>query len=140
MSDAWLVKRCGACRTLKPLGEFHRYGKGYQPWCRPCRKVYDAAYHQRVRPKRIQQKNLRQREKQEWYRELKTRPCTDCGASFHPAAMEWDHLPGSIKLEELSNMVTHAGKNKILAEMAKCELVFANCHAMRTWRRLTERR
>src|SRR2546426_1918759 len=34
-----------------------------------------------------------------WLRELKAgKTCTDCGGSFPPEAMQWDQLPGMIKL------------------------------------------
>ena len=31
----------------------------------------------------------------------KTQPCTDCGQSFQPSAMEFDHLPEFVKMFEL---------------------------------------
>lgn len=141
MSDPWLVKRCSACATFKPVSDFHRDGLGYQPWCKPCRKAYDAAYHQRVRPRRTQQKLAAHERLASWHRDLKARPCTDCGGSFHPAAMQWDHLPGKQKTTEIAEMLRRNLSRKIiLEEIAKCELVCANCHAMRTWRRVRERR
>jgi len=69
-------------------------------------------------------------------RELKSsRPCTDCGGWFHPAAMTFDHLPGTTKRGDVSNLL-YAGYRKVLLdEIAKCELVCANCHAVRTFMR-----
>ena len=60
--------------------------------------------------------------------------CADCGTVFPPAAMEWDHLPGVDKLSDVSSLVVsrHCCKRVILAEIAKCELVCANCHAVRS--------
>ncbi len=48
--------------------------------------------------------------------------------------MEWDHLPGNEKTLVLSDArnATHS-KERILAELAKCELVCANCHRERTF-------
>ena len=50
--------------------------------------------------------------------------------------MQWDHLPGTQKLMNLADIV-HIGatRERILAEIAKCELVCANCHAIRTYTR-----
>ena len=138
MSETWLVKRCSACRTYKPLYEFHRDGDAYQPWCKPCRKTYDSAYHLRVRPKRIAQKKAAHGELVAWHWALKDKPCTDCGVTFHPVAMQWDHLPGQKKLTEVGEMLrANFSRKTVLTEIAKCELVCANCHAVRTHRRKT---
>ena len=69
-------------------------------------------------------------------RELKTdKPCADCGRVFPPEAMEWDHRPGTVKLFEVSMMAGRTPK-LILEEIAKCDLVCANDHAIRTRARL----
>jgi hypothetical protein len=74
-----------------------------------------------------------------WYRSLKVgKPCADCGESFHPAAMQWDHMPGMPKRREVSNMVRRGFRREtILDEISNCELVCANCHAVRTFDRMT---
>jgi len=50
--------------------------------------------------------------------------------------MQWDHLPEFEKLGEISGKLRNHGRAKILAEIGKCELVCANCHAIRTYKRL----
>jgi hypothetical protein len=71
-----------------------------------------------------------------WVRDLKLQsPCRDCGGCFHPAAMVWDHLPGTEKVGDISYLARRHGRKRILAEIAKCELVCANCHAVRTFER-----
>lgn len=59
-------------------------------------------------------------------------PCADCGETFPPWVMHWDHLPGYLKINEISSMVGSHRRALILDELAKCELVCANCHVMRT--------
>lgn len=62
-------------------------------------------------------------------------PCTDCGGIFHPHAMEFDHI-GDDKLTAVAHIVTLCWSvEKLEAEIAKCELVCANCHRVRTWTR-----
>lgn len=58
--------------------------------------------------------------------------CTDCGYREHPAALEFDHLPGTNKLFNVMEKVGSYSLDKIWAEIAKCEVVCANCHAIRT--------
>jgi hypothetical protein len=131
------VKRCGLCGASKALSEFHRRGVGRQSWCIGCRKAYDAEYYMRTRDRQLAHKKRYWEEFVEWYRQLKTdRPCADCGRCFHHSAMTWDHLPGSTKVAELSTFLSkHRSRRMVLEEIAKCELVCANCHAVRTWER-----
>ena len=68
-----------------------------------------------------------------WYIGLKAgRPCSDCGQAFHPAAMQWDHLPGRSKEADLAVLARRGSRKRVLDKIAKCELVCANCHALRS--------
>jgi hypothetical protein len=61
------------------------------------------------------------------------RGCADCGFNGHPAALDFDHLPGTIKVFNIATMVIRRnGLAAIMAEIAKCEVVCANCHRIRT--------
>jgi hypothetical protein len=129
-------KRCGKCGEVKPADAFHRRRSGRQTWCRERRRAYDAAYHQRTRSRRIAQANVRRAAFFAWYASLKDgKPCADCGQTFHPAAMQWDHRPGTLKVDDLSNLRATTSKRRVLEEIAKCDLVCANCHALRTFHR-----
>jgi formate dehydrogenase assembly factor FdhD len=100
------MKTCGHCRVTKPLADFHRRGRGYQTWCKPCRREYDRRYHASRRTRRIEQARRRHAEIVAWYTALKRgQPCVDCGGVFHHAAMTWDHLPGTVKLGDVSTLV-----------------------------------
>lgn len=48
--------------------------------------------------------------------------------------MQWDHLPGHVKVAEVSAMGLYT-REEILAEIANCELVCTNCHIIRTGKR-----
>lgn len=68
-----------------------------------------------------------------WMDSLKQgHPCADCGGMFPPYVMHWDHLPGHDKTAAVSVMVGNRSRELVLDELAKCELVCANCHVMRT--------
>jgi hypothetical protein len=128
-------KRCGKCSEIKSVAEFHRWkrGDGYQPWCKTCRKAYDAGYSARTLARRRERRAERKREFAVWYAALKEHDaCADCGGRFPAAAMQWDHLPGSEKLTDVANLIRRLCKQRVLEEIAKCELVCANCHAIRT--------
>ena len=53
--------------------------------------------------------------------------------------MEWDHLPGHEKVSEIATLFGQQRRQLLLKELEKCELVCANCHAIRTYERLTGR-
>lgn len=61
-----------------------------------------------------------------------TRGCTDCGYRSHPQALVFDHLPGFKKLGTVADFCASGSMPQMLAEMEKCEVVCANCHAIRT--------
>jgi hypothetical protein len=62
------------------------------------------------------------------------RGCVDCGYRDHAAALHFDHLPGNVKTMGVSRMGTYT-IDKVLSEIAKCDVVCANCHAVRTYNR-----
>jgi hypothetical protein len=49
--------------------------------------------------------------------------------------MQWDHLPGFVKSGNISDDFDGRSRDEVLEEIAKCELVCANCHVIRTFRR-----
>lgn len=125
------------CREAKPLDDFHRSARyGRQAWCKDCRRLYDRAYHARNAQKRRRQVRERRQRLVELNGNLKaSRPCADCGGRFHPAAMEWDHLPGTEKLDDISTLARTGKTRQFHRELEKCELVCANCHAVRSFAR-----
>jgi len=53
--------------------------------------------------------------------------------------MQYDHLPDFEKEFSISKAIMGGyGKKRILTEMGKCELVCANCHFTRTYKRRLE--
>jgi hypothetical protein len=123
------------CHEWLPVDRFHRRGAGYIIWCKSCRKVYDAAYHARNRVHLVAQKRRRLDELVAWMRSLKDQPCVDCGGTFHPAAMTFDHLPGVEKRSYIATLARRTSIARMRSEIEKCELVCANCHAVRTFMR-----
>ncbi len=64
---------------------------------------------------------------------LKDEPCMDCRKRFPPECMDWDHVRGK-KLLKLGESVRYQ-RVKLEKELAKCDLVCANCHRTRTRKR-----
>lgn len=73
-------------------------------------------------------------------RELKSVPCLDCGGTFHPSAMTFDHRPGTEKVADLASLARDGCTGLFEQELSKCDVVCANCHALRTFLRREEAR
>ena len=67
--------------------------------------------------------------------DLKSRACVDCARTFPACAMDFDHVQPGQKRYTVSRMIGRAGTAAIMAEVAKCDIVCANCHRDRTFRR-----
>lgn len=74
----------------------------------------------------------------ELLRRLKDRPCQDCSMKFPPEAMDFDHVRGR-KRNGVGRM-KRASLSSLMIEAAKCDLVCANCHRVRTKFRLQARK
>ena len=63
--------------------------------------------------------------------------CVDCGYRLHVAALDFDHLPGTDKKFCVGQGMGYRWES-VLEEIAKCEVVCANCHRVRTANRRLE--
>ena len=57
--------------------------------------------------------------------------CEDCGYNEHSCALQFDHIDPSQKLFNIARGRDYPWK-VFLAEIAKCRVLCANCHAIRT--------
>ena len=82
------------------------------------------------------QTKQRRSEKVKLLQDLKdNQPCADCGAKRRYYVMDFDHVRGE-KLGKVSALVAaDVSWRMILDEIAKCDLVCANCHRERTHQR-----
>ena len=58
--------------------------------------------------------------------------CVDCGYKGHPAALEFDHIPGTEKKFNIGEKIGTYSREILWEEIDKCDVVCANCHAIRT--------
>jgi hypothetical protein len=65
------------------------------------------------------------------YKESK--PCADCNMCYPYYVMDFDHLPEFKKSFGIGG--TYQSMTRVLKEIAKCEVVCANCHRVRTFKR-----
>ena len=113
---------------LKDPDARRAYQRAYQrQWYRKNREVHLA---------RVLRVSRRAREAtQQAIDELKNCECVDCGGRFPPFLMDFDHVRGT-KVANLAKMRSgRVAWAKIVEEVAKCEVVCANCHRRRTYLR-----
>lgn len=65
-------------------------------------------------------------------------PCADCKENFPYYIMDFDHLPGTEKKFEIGGANSATSLQALKDEIAKCEVVCANCHRHRTFMRQTQ--
>lgn len=103
--------------------------------CAVARLQRTKAYYESHKPAKHSQIKALQVKKLEMIRKVKEVPCMDCKIEWPHYVMQFDHRPGEIKLFNINSNAVHYGKQKILDEISKCDVVCCNCHSIRTWNR-----
>ena len=124
----------------KPLEDFawRRKARGQKDsYCRPCRAAYKQEHNRANRHRYIAQTRVRKQavlaERIEFLvGYLREHPCVDCGEG-DPVVLEFDHLRD--KKFAIGEGLKDRNWQSVLDEIAKCEVVCANCHRRRTARR-----
>jgi hypothetical protein len=95
----------------------------------PCVVCRRAQMRKRYEPKRL------------FVDSLKSAGCMDCGWNVDPVGLDFDHRPDETKTVNISQMVvqTKYTEDDIRAEAAKCDLVCASCHRLRSKGRYGDR-
>jgi hypothetical protein len=146
------TKRCKVCEADLPGGQFYNDPQTADKLtrdCKECRRKYknqwradyktrngerDGARYDRDHLKEsADRKAQRVKDLAEWVNEMKSQPCMDCGGTFPPVCMDYDHVRGE-KRRSVTRMIHELySRASILEEIAKCDLVCSNCHRIRTW-------
>lgn len=104
-----------------------------------CANCHRNRTHERKRNK--VNSNVRVEKNKQIINKLKMLPCTDCGLTYNPWQMDFDHLDSSQKIDNISELLCRGVSiSKIKQEIEKCELVCVNCHRIRTFVKLNEQR
>lgn len=143
--DVGVPKTCARCRRVLPLREFplrrkdgtKRYGH-----CRDCKAAYQRQWYERNAVRHRARTAAARRAVREQNKRLvwaaKSVPCADCGRTYPPYVMDFDHVRGE-KVGNIAHLKVRATAETLLAEIAKCEVVCANCHRIRSHERLANR-
>jgi hypothetical protein len=145
---------CQRCKEPRELGEYRIWPKSGNraKTCEPCLKgnrnrtrrekgqrdgITESGHYRQQNPEKVAalRRKYRTRNLNHVMLIKSKSVCADCGLQYPPVCMDFDHT-GSDKVRDISVLVTQgASIAAIDAEIAKCELVCANCHRIRTARR-----
>jgi hypothetical protein len=127
---------------VKPLAAFKAKGEhGWQTYCVVCQAAYRRQHYQANKEKYVEKAKRSAAARQKFIREIiqkakEGKTCVHCGQAYAPWVLQFDHLDASEKEAAVANMAARgASVARVLKEIAKCEIVCANCHADRTYRR-----
>lgn len=141
------MKKCSQCNQSKPPDEFpfrnKKTGERHS-WCKPCRVVYQRNWFLSKPEKRLEHAERVKRDKAkraDFIRKSKDRPCFDCKQNYPHYVMDFDHVPErGEKLFVIAAKGAQVSQKRLQEELAKCDVVCANCHRIRTHNRDTRSR
>ncbi|HUP68642.1 MAG TPA: hypothetical protein VM142_02390 [Acidimicrobiales bacterium] len=131
------MRRCGRCGETLSVEQFawRRQAKNQRDnYCRPCRSDYKREHYQTNKARYIEAAARRGNrvagERTRWLIEFfRSHPCVDCGEA-DPVVLEFDHLRD--KSFTIARSFRYLKWSTIQNEIAKCDVVCANCHRRRT--------
>lgn len=128
------MKLCSKCNTSKDEENFswkNKQKKIRQTICRSCHKISRRKHYLQNRESEKKRIKRRREEIREWCKQIKrTLKCNRCPQN-HPATLQFHHNDPTRKELAIAVAVTNGwSKKKIMAEMEKCEVLCANCHAI----------
>lgn len=128
-----MTKQCSKCHEVRDLTEFSKKGnrRTIDASCKPCRRAYNKVHYRKNRQQYLKSATQTRIRVREFLTELKNKPCQDCGINYPHYVMDFDHR-GDKKFG--LNIASWRVKSRkvLLEEVAKCDLVCANCHRIRT--------
>jgi hypothetical protein len=126
---------CRVCKVVKPAAA---YGKAGGWACMTCQCDYQRERYARggalSRQKSRESAARHRPARSAMVNAIKLeRGCLDCGYNADPAALHFDHRVPAEKLFTVAKAMSYS-LPKLMAEIAKCDVRCANCHAIRSVR------
>jgi hypothetical protein len=130
-------KTCSKCKVRKLFNEFNFRNKETQirlSYCKECGRALTRNHYRNNKRQYLNRNARSYLKRRELVRQMKSRPCADCGVQYPYYVMDFDHREGEIKEYEL-NRIDRMTLRAIMCETQKCDIVCSNCHRVRTYER-----
>ncbi|MDQ3062765.1 MAG: hypothetical protein M3R14_07865 [Acidobacteriota bacterium] len=125
------TKICCRCKSEKPIEEFAKKTKTrLQSHCNFCQREYLRNHYANNKNYYKNRNKLNEEKNRQFIIEMKNKPCADCGKTYPPYVMDFDHK-GNKSFTIGASL--HNYHKKVVTEIAKCDVVCANCHRERTF-------
>lgn len=126
------MKNCSKCHVSKVEEEFSKNKSkkdGLSSECKQCHRLVRNKYYAQNRDAEKSRVKAGKLKKAQWRDDLKSGLSCKLCREDHPAVLQFHHLDPSQKDFEVSNAIRMGfSKEKIVAEIAKCVVLCANCH------------
>jgi hypothetical protein len=124
--------------TLNPVTLGSNPTRVTMPYKNPERqKAYQRDHYRRKRDAYLERnRSDRLRVREEVNRIKEKLGCADCGIPYPYYVLDFDHRDGEEKVAKIHKLIRTASRSAVMEEIGKCDVVCANCHRIRTFRRL----
>jgi len=132
---------CRTCHQPKCVEDFPLRGGGIRRTeCKKCFGIRQRKHYRNNKAAYIvrnvrRTKEERKRQAQVVFDLKDGKQCVDCGVPYRAWQLQFDHPPGAHKIGDVASIVGNVSETRLMSEIAKCDLVCANCHADRTYKR-----
>lgn len=130
---------CTKCSIKQPVNNFgpnKTRPQGIQSYCRSCMRKATLKSYEKHKGRYFIRAKERDAAMDALILTYKSKPCRDCGKTYPPYVMDFDHVDPKNKEYGVCHMRRkRMAFSKIVEEIEKCELVCANCHRERTEKR-----
>lgn len=129
-------KECKRCKRLLAIESFclkRRNKDGRSERCRECSQVLHKGHYENNKQDYLEKNKQRRLELRQWFLDLKSKlQCEICGEN-HPATLDFHHRNPEEKDFDVSRLMRFGSKQRILAEIEKCNVWCSNCHRKHHW-------
>lgn len=120
-----------ASKYYKEFGVGHLSGVAYKNPLDERAREARRKHYRKNKDQYIARNQKAKEEKLAFVRAQKDVPCMDCGVQYPYYVMEFDHREPNKKSANIGRLLGNSWK-RLTEEVAKCDVVCANCHRERT--------
>lgn len=127
------TKICSKCKIEKPISEFRWKNKAkgiMHSQCKECQKAQEKVHYQESKERQIAVKETAQFQKNrniQLVENARAVGCRKCGEK-RSYVLDFHHKNPEEKENVIAHMLKSSGEDKLIAELAKCDVLCANCH------------